>query len=279
MLSLSVAGALSLGACVAASPPANTGTATTAANAGKPATPAGTAAPASAAPATAASAASGPDAAIRKAVASLAPDAKVASIRPTPVPGVVEVSTSNDTVYMTADGKYLLTGSLIEVATKRDLTEASKAIQRRALMKGLGPSQMIVFAPPKPKYTVTVFTDVDCGYCRKLHSQIADYNKAGIAVDYLFFPRTGIGSESYDKAVSVWCAPDRKQALTDAKLGKPLPARNCSNPVTMDYNLGLKFGVNGTPAIYAADGTQIGGYLSPAEMKAKLDAMAAKPAA
>ncbi|MBS0194266.1 MAG: thioredoxin fold domain-containing protein [Proteobacteria bacterium] len=272
LLSLSASAALSLAACQA-SPPAsksaaNASSEPAAASTSAASTTTGTASP---------GVPSSSDAAIRKAVASLVPDAKVNSIRPTPVPGMVEVTTANDTVYMTADGKYLLTGSLIEVATKRDLTEASRAIARRTLMKSIGPSQMIVFAPPKPKYTVTVFTDVDCGYCRKLHSQIADYNKAGIAVDYLFFPRTGIGSESYDKAVSVWCAPNRQQALTDAKLDKPLPRRNCTNPVTMDYNLGLKFGVNGTPAIYTADGTQIGGYLSPDEMKAKLDKLAAQP--
>lgn len=218
------------------------------------------------------------DKAVRKAIAGLAPDTQVQSVKATPIAGVVEVTTGNDLVYMTADGKYLLTGNLIDVAHKRDLTEASRAVARRALLKNVGPGQMIVFAPPKPKYTVTVFTDVDCGYCRKLHSQIADYNKAGIAVDYLFFPRTGIGSESFDKAVSVWCSPNRQQALTEAKLGKPLTKRNCTNPVTMDYNLGLKFGVNGTPAIFTADGTQIGGYLSPTEMKEKLDQLAARPA-
>ncbi len=256
-------GALALAACNAATPTVNK---TASAHAPAP--------PVAAAPA----AAPAVEAVIRKAIAKLAPDTRLESVRTTPIPGIVEVNTSGDLVYMTADGKYLLTGNLIDVASKRDLTEASQAATRRVLMRDIRPSQMIVFAPPRPKYTVTVFTDVDCGYCRKLHSQIADYNKEGIAVDYLFFPRTGIGSESYDKAVSVWCAPNRQQALTDAKLGKPMPRRDCTNPVTMDYRLGQKFGVTGTPAIYTSDGTQIGGYLDPAEMKAKLDQLAAKPA-
>jgi thiol:disulfide interchange protein DsbC len=217
------------------------------------------------------------EAAVRKAMNSVSKGIKVDSVRPSPVAGLMEVEAEGETAYVTIDGKYLITGNIIDVANKRNLTEASRAVARRGVIRNLTPSQMIVFAPNHPKYTVTVFTDVDCGFCRKLHSQIADYNKAGIAVDYLFFPRTGIGSESYDKAVSVWCASDRRQAFTDAKKGMNVPKANCTNPVTMDYNLGLKVGVDGTPAIYAADGTQIGGYLSPADMRAKLDQLAVKP--
>lgn len=218
------------------------------------------------------------DAAIRAAIGKLVPGTRVVSVRPTPVAGVMEVTTSDDMIYMSADGKYLLTGNLIDVASRRDLTEASRAVARRALLRDVRPNQMVVFAAPRPKYTVTVFTDVDCGYCRKLHSQIADYNRLGITVDYLFYPREGIGSESYDKAVAVWCSANRQQALTDAKKGLALKKVNCTNPVTMDYKLGQRFGVQGTPAIYAADGTQLGGYLSPEEMKAKLDKLAAQPA-
>ncbi len=215
--------------------------------------------------------------AARKAMDSISKGIKVDSVRPSPIAGLMEVTAEGETAYVTNDGKYLVSGSIIEVASKRNLTEAARAVSRHGLLKDIGPSQMIVFAPPHPKYTVTVFTDVDCAYCRKLHSQIADYNKAGIAVDYLFFPRTGLGTESADKAVSVWCAPDRRQAFTDAKKGLPVKKINCTNPVTMDYNLGLKIGIDGTPAIFAADGTQIGGYLTPTEMKTKLDKLAAQP--
>jgi len=217
------------------------------------------------------------DATVRKALTTLAPKVKIDSLIPAPIAGMTEVTAAGQTVYVTNDGKYLVTGSIVEIATKRNLTEASRAVLRREALKTVTASQMIVFAPPKPKYTVTVFTDVDCAYCRKLHSQIADYNKAGIAVDYLFFPRAGIPSESYDKAVSVWCATNRQQALTDAKKGLPVTKATCANPVTQDYELGRRFGFDGTPAIYTADGTAIGGYLSPTEMKARLDELAAKP--
>ena len=226
----------------------------------------------------AASAQSAPsDAIVRKAVTTLAPTTKIESMRPAPIAGMTEVSAAGQTVYVTNDGKYLLAGNIIELATKRDLTEMARAEKRREVLKTVTASQMIVFAPSHPKYTVTVFTDVDCTYCRKLHSQIADYNKAGIAVDYLFFPRAGIPSESYDKAVSVWCATNRQQALTDAKKGLPIPKATCANPISADYELGRSFGFGGTPAIYTTDGTSIGGYLSPTEMRAKLDALAAKP--
>ena len=217
------------------------------------------------------------DATVRKALTTLAPKVKIDSLRPAPIAGMTEVTAAGQTVYVTNDGKYLVSGSIVEIATKRDLTEASRAVLRREALKTVTASQMIAFAPPKPKYVVTVFTDVDCAYCRKLHSQIADYNKAGIEVDYLFFPRAGIPSESYDKAVSVWCATNRQQALTDAKKGLPITKATCANPVTQDYELGRRFGFDGTPAIYTADGTAIGGYLSPTEMKAKLDELAAKP--
>ncbi|HEV2606936.1 MAG TPA: thioredoxin fold domain-containing protein [Xanthomonadaceae bacterium] len=217
------------------------------------------------------------DATVRKALTTLAPKVKIDSMRPAPIAGLTEVTAAGQTVYVTNDGKYLVSGSIVEIATKRDLTELARAATRREALKTVTASQMIVFAPAKPKYTVTVFTDVDCAYCRKLHSQIADYNKAGIAVDYLFFPRAGIPSESYDKAVSVWCATNRQQALTDAKKGLPVPKATCANPVTQDYDLGRRFGFDGTPAIYTADGTAIGGYLSPTDMKAKLDQLAAKP--
>ena len=217
------------------------------------------------------------EAAVRKSLAVLAPKVKIDSLRPAPIAGLVEVSAAGQTVYVTNDGKYLVSGSIVEIATKRDLTELTRAATRREALKTVTAAQMIVFAPPNPKYTVTVFTDVDCAYCRKLHSQIADYNKAGIAVDYLFFPRAGIPSESYDKAVSVWCATNRQQALTDAKKGLPVTKATCSNPVSQDYELGRRFGFEGTPAIYTADGTAIGGYLTPSEMRTKLDKLAAKP--
>jgi len=213
----------------------------------------------------------GEDAVIRAAISKAVPGMPIDSIKPSVIPGYREVSLSGKVVYVSADGKYLLQGSLVELASRNNLTDASEAVLRKSVLAGIARDRFITFAPANPKYHVIVFTDIDCGFCRKLHSQIADYNKAGIAVDYLFFPRAGIDSESYDKAVYVWCADDRRKALTDAKLDRPITQKTCANPITADYKLGQKIGIEGTPAVYSANGSQIGGYLSPADMLARLD--------
>jgi thiol:disulfide interchange protein DsbC len=210
------------------------------------------------------------DAAARKALQELVPQAKLDAIESAPLPGYRQIIVGSQMVYVSDDGKYLLQGTLYDTQNKRDLTGARLAIDHKKKVDAVPLSKRIVFAPDKPKYKITVFTDLDCGYCRKLHSQIAEYNKRGIEVDYLFFPRTGLNTPSFDKAVSVWCAADRKAAFTAAKAGKnPAPAK-CDNPVAEEYQLGTQVGVEGTPTIFAPDGTKIGGYLPPAEMESKL---------
>ena len=215
---------------------------------------------------------------IQAALQALAPGMKVDAVAPSPIPGFLEVALGARIIYVSQDGKQLLQGSLIDIASRESLTQASEAKLREGMLATIGDDTGILFAAAQPKYEVTVFTDIDCGYCRRMHSEIAEYNRLGITVNYLFYPRTGLGSESFDKAVSVWCAPDRRQAMTEAKAGKALPKADCTNPVTRDYDLGRRIGLDGTPAIYAADGTQIGGYVAPAEMLARLDEIAAKPA-
>src|SRR5690606_28260140 len=153
-------------------------------------------------------------------------------------------------------------------------SEASMAALRRELLATIPVEDRIVFAPENPKYTVAVFTDVECGYCRKLHSEIDEYNREGIAVQYLAFPRMGLGSEDFRKMVNVWCADDRRQALTDAKNDRRVPTRDCKNPVTMEYDVGQRIGLAGTPLIVAADGTTLPGYLPPKELRAALDKLA-----
>lgn len=216
------------------------------------------------------------DAQARAAIQSLVPGAKIDSIAEAKMPGFYEVVLQGQIVYVSMDGKYLVQGSVFDIANKTDITEASRAVRRREALKTLGKEKRISFTPASAKHTVTVFTDIDCGYCRRMHQQIADYNKLGIGVDYVFFPRAGLGSESFDKAVSVWCATDRNKALSDAKAGVALDKKECANPVTEEYHLGEKIGVNGTPAVIAADGTQLGGYLPPDQMLQRLDQLAAK---
>jgi thiol:disulfide interchange protein DsbC len=216
----------------------------------------------------------------RNAILKVNPQVQIDQITPSALPGFQEAIVSGQVVYVSDDGRYLLQGAAYDIEHKRNLAEDTMAKLRQKLMASMPVSQRIVFAPQNPKYTVTVFTDVECGYCRKLHSQIADYNRQGIAVEYVAFPRMGLGSEDYRKMVAVWCAADPRRALTDAKNDRPVPYRNCHNPVAMQYNLGQRMGLTGTPMILADDGTQLGGYIPPEQLRQALDKLAAgsKPA-
>ena len=128
---------------------------------------------------------------------------------------------------------------------------------------------MIIFQPEHSQYKVFVFTDIDCGYCRKLHSEIDQYMAEGITIQYLFFPRAGKGSESYKKAVSVWCSDDRNAALTAAKKGNKPEEKTCPNPVDAHMKLGTEFEARGTPMIVTEKGTIYPGYL-PAKQLAEV---------
>ena len=211
----------------------------------------------------------------RAAILQINPKVSIDQIGDAVVPGFQEVIVAGQPVYVSNDGKYLMQGVLIDIAGKKNVGEASMAKLRHRLLQSIPASDRIIFAPPHPKYAVTVFTDVECGYCRKLHSQIADYNNQGIAVEYVAYPRAGLGSDDFKKMVAVWCAADPKRALTDAKNDRPVPYRNCKNPVTMEYNLGLRVGLTGTPMVLASDGTLLGGYIPPDTLRRELDKMAA----
>lgn len=199
-------------------------------------------------------------------LASKIPGTKPDDLRESPIPGIYELSKGTDIAYVTTDGKYAISGDLFDVASNDNLTEKTRRAERSRLIASLPESQMVVFAPKDPKYTVTVFTDIDCGYCRKLHSQIADYNRLGIKVRYLFYPRSGPDTESWAKAEEVWCSPNRSDALTRAKLGEEIkgPKRCSGSPIAREYALGQDVGVRGTPAIVLENGEMLPGYLPPA---------------
>jgi thiol:disulfide interchange protein DsbC len=190
--------------------------------------------------------------------------AKPDELRATPIPGMYELTRGSDIAYVTADGKYAFTGDLIELNGNNNLTEQRRRDMRVKAIAAFPESEMLIFGPKDPKYTVTVFTDVDCPYCRKLHSQIAEYNHLGVRVRYLLYPRTGPNTESWTKAEQVWCSADRNEALTRAKLGQELKTKACANnPVAHSYQLGQDFAVAGTPAIVLANGEILPGYVPP----------------
>ena len=217
--------------------------------------------------------------AIKAGVNNLQPLAKVKSMEDTPIEGISEVvidtGRGGEVYYMSNDGKYLLNGNMIDTTSRQDLTENKKSGIRRDVLKKFGKKERINFYPDDMKQHVTVFTDIDCGYCRKLHNQIDEYNKLGIGISYLFFPRSGINTPSYDKAVSVWCSDNQQEALTNAKSGINLDKKTCDNPISDQYKAGLAVGVTGTPAILTDDGALMPGYLPPAQLQQRLKMMQA----
>jgi thiol:disulfide interchange protein DsbC len=209
---------------------------------------------------------------VRQAIRGLSANVQVDSIEPAPMPGFYQVIASGQMVYISADGKYLMHGDVVDLARHKNISDDAWAAFRKKELAKVPVSQRIVYAPEHPKYTITVFSDVNCGFCRALHKHMAAFNKEGIAVEYLAWPREGVTTTSgrptptYTEMVSVWCAKDRKAAFTAAVEGnKPQPA-TCDNPVKAQFNLGLKLGVNGTPMIIAADGTTLGGYVTPEQL-------------
>lgn len=215
------------------------------------------------------------EAPIRAAVERLVPGVPVERVGAAPLPGFAEVVVDGQVIYLSADGKFLFEGNLIDTLDRTNLTETSRTGLRKLAFDRIGPEQRITFAPDAAERRVTIYTDFDCGVCRRLHDQIAEYNKLGIAVEYLLYPRGGIGSPSYDKAVSVWCAADRQSALTNAMRGVEPSKLQCDNPVDEQFAAGSRMKFQGTPALYAADGSYLGGYLAPAQLRVKLDQIAA----
>lgn len=210
------------------------------------------------------------------AMSTIVPNVSPDLVSDAPIDGFQQLVIDGRVAYVSDDGKYLIDGRIMEIAGRRDLTDAAIAPVRKAQLDQIPAKDRIVFAPETVKYTVTVFTDVECGYCRKFHDEIQAYNNLGIAVEYLAFPRQGIGSADYAKMEAVWCAPDRRAALTAAKRDKPVTVAPCAeNPVAREYQAGRKAGLTGTPMIIAKDGTLLGGYLPPEELRAALDRQAA----
>lgn len=208
---------------------------------------------------------------IRQVFAKSMPSMKIDSVKPSEVKGLYEVTVGANIFYVSDDGKYLLQGRLVDVAARTDLTEQKLSGKRLQAIEKIGQNNMIVFKPKINKYTVTVFTDIDCGYCRKLHSEIDQYLAQGITIQYLFFPRAGKNSDSYNKAVSVWCADDRNAALTAAKKDQKVPAKTCDNPVDEHMQLGEDFEVKGTPMIVTEKGNVYPGYLPAKQLVEVLD--------
>ncbi|MGR8934192.1 MAG: DsbC family protein [Gammaproteobacteria bacterium] len=211
-------------------------------------------------------AASADEAQITQALAKSMPSLKVDSVSPSEIKGLYQVVVGANIFYASEDGKYLVQGKIFDLAERKDITEAKLADARIKAILKLGEDKMINFPAKIKKHNVYVFTDIDCGYCRKFHSEIDKYLAEGISVHYIFFPRAGKDSDSYKKAVAVWCAKDRNAALTAAKKGNDPKAVNCDNPVDQQMALGVEVGVRGTPMIVTEKGVTFPGYLPPKQL-------------
>jgi len=213
---------------------------------------------------------------VREKVSGLFGEIQQEHIFASPVDGWYTIRKGAIVAYISADGRYLLQGDIIDLEQQVNLSENARNDSRHEMMAAYPEDKMIVFSPEEKRYTVSIFTDVDCTFCRRLHSQIDQYLAQGIEIRYLLYPRNGPTSESWTKAEKVWCADDRKTALTLAKLDKSFPTHECDpSVVSTHYSMGQDVGLRGTPAIVFEDGTLVSGYLPPLQLAEALAANAA----
>lgn len=210
------------------------------------------------------------DAAIKQSLNKLG--LQQAEIQPSPLPGMKTVLTESGVLYVTDDGKQFIQGPLYDVSGGQPVNVTNKLLDKK--VEALK-DQMIIYKAPKEQHVITVFTDITCGYCRKLHSQIADYNALGITVRYLAFPREGMNGQVAKNMASVWCAADRKKAFNEAMNGGDVSPIACNIDLSQHYKLGIQYGIQGTPAILLQNGMMIPGYQGPQEMKKLLDSQKA----
>lgn len=202
---------------------------------------------------------------IAKVLSELMPQGKADSIKPTPFPGMYEAVFGPQIIYVSGDGRYMFEGDLYDLKNRMNLTETKRRVARAKTVRTMDEKTMVVFSPAadKVKHTITAFTDIDCGYCRKMHKQMKQYNELGIAMRYLAYPRSGVNTPSYYKAVSVWCADDKQGAMTKAKSGESLPRVKCDNPIKTHMDAAKLVGVTGTPTMVLENGRVIPGYVEP----------------
>lgn len=202
--------------------------------------------------------------AIAAKLSAAVPQLDITSVKESEVSGLYEVASSNSgTVLVTEDGQYLLTGDLLKITPQgiANLSEEKRLTERSDALEAFGTDGIISYpAKGEEKASIAVFTDIDCPYCRKFHDEMSELNELGITVNYYGFPRSGPGTASFNKYVSVWCSDDQQSAMNAAKQGKNIDRKSCESPILAQYQLGQEVGVTGTPAIILENGRVIPGY-------------------
>jgi thiol:disulfide interchange protein DsbC len=198
----------------------------------------------------------------------------VTSVDDSDIAGLYKVETNQGLFLSTEKGNYFIQGKIYALDDKGNFTDVI-AKRYAEKIKDFS-SSWIEYKAKEEKHVVTVFTDVDCGYCLKLHRQMEDYNKNGITVRYLAYPRAGAQSQLGHQMSQIWCANDQKAAMDEVKLERTFSQETsellqCQNTIAAHRDLGSKLGVRGTPAIVTSNGNVIGGYLSPEDLTAQLE--------
>lgn len=199
--------------------------------------------------------------AINRIVSRSLPKLVFEKVAPAPVPGLCEATIDTEVFYVAETGKFLFVGNMVAISSGENLTQQRRAGIVKEIILKQDEKQMIIIGPTKAKRTITVFTDVDCPYCARLHKDVPQLTRNGVKVRYLLYPRNGLQSPTYKKSVSVWCARDRIKAIGVAKAGGKLKQKDCTNPVADHYKLGRRLGITGTPTLILEDGSRIGGYV------------------
>ena len=212
---------------------------------------------------------------IRESLKNILPDgAIIESIEATPIEDMYAVYYGDlQPIYVTKDGSFFIYGDIYKINSNSisNITDESIAERRKIILKDIPLNELISFKSKNEQFSVIVFTDVDCGYCRKLHNQINEYNKLGISINYAAYPRSGLGTSAFTKMVGAWCSDDPKGSISKLKNNKNLDLSFCdSQPVSKQYVIGQKLGVNGTPAIFSMDGDMFPGYIKPKELLLRL---------
>ena len=202
----------------------------------------------------------------QKSLSRLSSDFEISDVKETPIKGIYQVTIGPDVIYMSRDGNYVLKGEILDIGNRRNLTEDFRAQTRINLLNTISDSEYIEFSSTKTKNYIYVFTDVDCGYCRKLHRDVPELNSMGIAVRYLAYPRAGVDSIIGEEMRNVWCAENRQKALTTSKNRQPIEVKVCNAPIARHHALGRELGVTGTPAIFLENGRKLPGYIPPDEL-------------
>jgi thiol:disulfide interchange protein DsbC len=206
---------------------------------------------------------------LKQALSKRLPQFEVTYIDSTPIEGVYQVIIGGQVIYMTKDARYMIDGNLVDLATKKNYSEDAMSVIRLSEIEKLGEEDMVVYAPETIRHTITVVTDIDCPYCRRLHSEMDQYMAGGVKVRYIFMPLKGKGD--YRTTVSVWCAKDQNEALDMAKSGAEVEAKDCDNPIDEHLKVARNLGVRGTPAIILQNGSMLPGYVPASKLVSELD--------